>query len=288
VAVRAAIHVNPLTAQVTTDSDTLPSIVGGVPVRLRSILINLDRPDFTLNPTRCDPFQVNSRLIGDEGGLADSNIHFQVANCAVLPYAPKLKLRLSGGTNRRGHPDIHATFQTKPGEANTSRVSVTLPEGELLDNSHLGAVCPRVDFAAGRCPANSRIGSARVETPLLGQPLSGAVYLRSSSHRLPDMVLDLKGQIDLEAVARISSVNKGLRATFETVPDVPIGTFVLDLEGGKKGLIQNSESLCGVQKKATVRMAGQNGARATAKVPLSASCGSQASRHRRHRMGDGK
>jgi hypothetical protein len=288
VAVRAAIHVDPLTAQVTTDSDTLPSIVGGVPVRLRSVLINLDRPDFTLNPTRCDPFLVNSRLIGDEGGLADSNIHFQVANCAVLPYAPKLKLRLGGGTNRRGHPDIHATFETKPGEANTSRVSVTLPEGELLDNSHLGAVCPRVDFAAGRCPANSRIGSARVETPLLGQPLSGAVYLRSSSHRLPDMVLDLKGQIDLEAVARISSVNKGLRATFETVPDVPIGTFTLDLEGGKKGLIQNSESLCGVQKNATVRMAGQNGARDTAKVPLSASCGSQASRHRRHRTGEGR
>ncbi len=112
--------------------------------------------------------------------------------------------------------------------------------------------------------------------------MKGNVYLRSSSHDLPDLVLDLKGQVDFELVGRVDSAKNGaLRTSFEDAPDVPVSSLVLDLAGGAKGLLQNSQSLCGSQKKATTTMVGQNGAVVKGKTALQTSCGSKA-RNKRH------
>jgi hypothetical protein len=286
VVVRAALYVDPVTARVTAISDPLPQILEGVPLRTRSIQVKLDRPGFTLNPTNCEPFAVEALISGDEGAAASRSSAFQVANCAVLPYRPKLTLKLTGGVNRRGHPAIHAVLTNKPGEANSRRISVALPKGELLDNSHIGTVCTRVDFAKDTCPGGSLVGNVEVTSPLLDQPLDGSIYLRSSRHELPDLALDLEGQFDIEAAGRIDSVNGGLRTTFETVPDIPVSQIVFNLAGGSKGLLQNSKNLCGQSKKATVMMVGQNGSKSNTKVPLQAACGSKA-RHKRHRDAGG-
>jgi hypothetical protein len=294
VATRAALYVDPLTAQVHAVSDPLPQILDGVPLRTRSIEIDLDRadaqghPNFTRNPTNCDPFAVDATVYGDQGTQAARSTHYQVANCADLPYGPHLRLRLTGGIKRRGHPAIHAVFDARPGEANTGRVQVSLPKGELLDNAHIGTVCTRVLFAARSCPKASLLGTATVTTPILDQPLKGNAYLRSSVHELPDIAIELRGQVDFQLVGRVDSVNASLRTTFEGVPDVPVSRFKLDLLGGKRGLLQNSESLCVKTKRATARMRGQNGASITAKVPLEVGCG--AARHavvRHHRI-DGR
>ena len=281
IVVRAAVHVDPVDAHLTTVSDPLPQIFEGIPLRVRLIRINLDRPDFTLNPTNCDPLSVNAAITGDQGTEVDMAPHFQVANCAILPYEPGLSLKLTGGLKRRGHPAIHARFTAKPGEANSRRVSVLLPKGELLDNAHIGTVCTRVLYAANNCPRGSRIGSAEASTPLLGAPLTGAVYLRASSHKLPDMVVSLKGQIDVELSATIDSVKGRLRATFEHVPDAAVTSVAVNLQGGAKGLLQNSQGLCRGQKKATVRMSGQNGAKFNTKTKLDVDCGS--ARHKKQR-----
>jgi hypothetical protein len=288
VAVRAAIHVDPSTARVTTVSDPLPQIVGGIPIRTRQILVNLDRPGFALNPTNCDPLSVSATLSGDEGALAGASSRFQVANCARLPFAPKLSLRLTGGVRRRGHPAIHAILRTQPGEANSRAISVTLPSNELLDNAHIHTVCTKVNFASHACPAGSLLGHATITTPLLDLPLTGNAYLRSSGSGLPDLALDLGGQFHIEALAHIDAVNGGLRTTFQTVPDVPLGTVALDLLGGAKGLIQNSESLCGADRKAAVIMRAQSGRSISGKVPLRAACGKQARRHKSRDNGSGR
>jgi hypothetical protein len=283
VAVRAAIRVDSMTAQITTVSDALPQILEGIPLRVRSILVKLDRPDFALNPTNCEPLSVRETVLGDEGGQSTKSAHFQVANCADLPYGPKLKLNLTGGLNRRGHPAIRATFTAQPGEANTHKVTVALPKGELLDNAHIGNVCTRVQFAAEACPANSELGSAQVSTPILDQPLKGKVYLRSSSNNLPDLAMDLEGQVDFELVGRIDTAKNGaLRTNFETAPDVPVTQLVVNLSGGAKGLLQNSESLCKKPKSARTTMTGYNGAVVKAQVKLQTSCGKKA-RHKRHK-----
>jgi hypothetical protein len=289
--VRAAISVDPRTAQVSAASDQIHQIIDGIPLRARTIQINLDKPGFALNPTNCDQHTIDTQIFGVQGALAGISNPFQVANCADLPYGPKLSLDLRGGLNRRGHPALKATFTAKPGEANTRAVSVALPKGELLDNAHIGNVCTRVQFAADACPASSILGAAQVSTPLLDAPLKGNVYLRSSSNNLPDIALDLEGQVDFELVGRIDTSKDGaLRTHFEATPDVPVSRLVLDLTGGAEGLLQNSESLCNSAKKtkkAVTRLTGQNGAVIKVKTPLRAACGSKAS-HRRHadRKGD--
>jgi hypothetical protein len=285
VAVRTAISVDPITAQVTASSDPLPQILEGIPLRVRSVRIDLDRPGFALNPTNCDPFTVESTVTGNEGGSANPTAHFQAANCAGMSFGPKLSLKLQGSTKRRGHPAVRAVLQTKPGESNLSRVTVVMPKNELLDNSHIGTVCTRVQFAADACPADSVYGTATAETPLLAQPLTGKVYLRAGTHQLPDLVADLRGQFNVEVSGRIDSVKGGgLRARFETIPDAPVTKFVLEMAGGKKGLLVNSGNLCKSNKMAALKLFGQNGASLKQRRRLRTACGGgKASRkHRRH------
>ena len=281
VVVRAAVFVNPKTAEITTRSNLIPMILDGIPLRIRSLLFDFDRPDFALNPTNCDSLDITSQVSGDQGATAEPSAHFQVANCADLGFGPKLSLKLNGSTKRRGHPALRAVLTAKPGEANLARTVVAMPASLLLDNGHIGTVCTKVQFAADACPADSVYGSASVTTPLLDQPLKGPVYLRSSNRKLPDLVADLEGQVDLELAGRVDTTKAdALRTTFDAVPDAPVTKFVLDMKGGKKGLLVNSSSLCKGRKRATVKLAGQNGINSSKKQKLKTACGSSTSRNK--------
>jgi hypothetical protein len=287
---RVAIAVDPVTAQVTATSDPLPQILQGIPLRLRSVLINLNRENFTLNPTNCNPFQVNGTLGGSEGGSTNPSGLFQVANCDGLGFEPKLKTVLKGGTKRTAHPALTATLTQDPnGESNISRAVVTLPKSEFLDQGHIGTVCTRVQFAAKQCPAASIYGHATAITPLLDQPLSGPVYLRSSNHTLPDLVAALRGPdsqpIEIDLDGRIDSKNGGIRATFETIPDQPVSKFVLSMQGGKKGLLQNSTNICKGTHITKVKLVGQNHSVINPNTPLEPSCGKSARKAAAKRKG---
>ena len=63
VVVRVAIDVDPTDAHVIAVSDTVPSIIGGIPIRMRSIQVNIDKPNFMINPTNCAPN--SGRFAGD-------------------------------------------------------------------------------------------------------------------------------------------------------------------------------------------------------------------------------
>ena len=138
VVVRQALRINPETAEVFVDatgSDPLPHIIQGVPTHLRKILIYLDRPQFTFNPTSCEPTSIASTVLGsglDFASAADDvplvvTSPFQAADCASLPFKPKLKLSLHGSTKRTGTPAFTAKLTMKPGEANIAQAAVTLP-----------------------------------------------------------------------------------------------------------------------------------------------------------------
>ena len=293
VVVRVALHVDPTDAHITAISDPLPQILEGIPLRLRSVRINLDRPNFAINPTNCNPLAVNANLTGDEGALASLSEHFQVANCGSLPFSPKLTLSLAGSTKRAQNPSIRALLTTNPGEANIAYTAVTLPSTELVDNAHLRNPCTRVQFAEGstpgeRCPAGSRIGFARAITPLLERPLEGPVYLRSAPENksgLPDVVAALNGQIDVALDGHLDTIHGGLRTTFETVPDAPVSKFTLTLDGGNKGLLVNSQNLCQAPKRVGETIRGQNGIAVAQSPFLQTPCGVSHKRHRLTRSG---
>jgi hypothetical protein len=290
VVVRAALDVDPATAQVSVKSDPLPQILGGIPLRTRSFQVVLDRPGFALNPTDCQRSQIATTVSGDEGGRSSPATHYQVANCTDLGFRPKLALTLSGSTKRRGHPALHAVVDARAGDANIKRTVVSMPKDLILDNSHIKTVCTRVQFAAQSCPSGSVLGDATVTTPLLDSPLSGPVYLRSSNHSLPDLVVALKGQIDIELVGRVGSTKAGgLRTDFNGVPDAPVSRFELNLNGKRKGLLQNTESLCRGGQRAAVLMVGQNGMEVSSKAKLRSRCGGAKKKRKRaarHARGD--
>jgi hypothetical protein len=277
VVVREALKVNPETAEVFVDatgSDPLPHIVDGIPTHLRQIRIYMNRPEFVLNPTSCEPTSTASTVLGsglDFASEADDqpvtvSSPFQAADCAALPFKPKLKLRLLGGTRRGAHPALKATLRMNGiGEAAISRAQVTLPKSEFLENAHIRTICTRVQFKAGvgngaACPAGSIYGFARATTPILSEPLEGPVYLRSSEHQLPDLVAALhSGEINIDLVGRIDSLHGQIRNTFEAVPDAPVTSFTLEMQGGGKGLLVNSTNLCASKHHAIADFTGHNG-----------------------------
>jgi hypothetical protein len=271
---RVALRVNPETAQVTAVADPLPTILAGIPLDVRDLRVNLDRAAFTLAPTSCDPKSVSAAVQGVNGASATVSDRFQLGGCGTLRFKPSLSLKLNGGTRRGAHPAFKAVVSYPSGStyANTASAQVALPHSEFLEQSHIRTICTRVQFAASACPKGSIYGKARAITPLLEQPLEGPVYLRSSSNPLPDLVLSLKGQIDVVAVGRIDSHNGGIRTTFETVPDAPLSKVVLEMRGGKKGLLVNSRNICKHVNRATAKFTGQNGRRYDFRPVLKDSC----------------
>jgi hypothetical protein len=270
---RAGIYVNPETAQVTVKSEPLPQILEGVPISYRDIHVEVDRPEFAINPTNCEALQSSARVTSNHGAVANPTDGFQATNCAKLGFDPNLSLSVKGGAKRGSYQKLRAVLKAKKGQANIGRVSVALPHSEFLAQEHINTICTRVQFAANSCPKGSIYGHARAFTPLLSKPLEGPVYLRSSSHPLPDLVMALNGQIDIDLVGRIDSVNGGIRNTFDTVPDAPVTKFVLEMKGGKKSLLVNSRNLCAGPNKATVKMNGQNGRLHDFRPVLGTSCG---------------
>jgi hypothetical protein len=265
VAVRAAVYLEAESAQARAVSDPLPTILEGIPLDVRSIALSLNRPSFTLNPTSCDPSSVNASLSSVFGQVIPLQSRFQVGGCSSLPFKPKLSIRLNGKTNRGAHPSLRAVLTAKPGEAGIAATSVALPRSEFIDQAHFRTICTRVQFAASQCPAGSVYGHVKALSPLVDYPLEGPVYLRSSSHKLPDVVAALRGPasqpIEIDIDGRVDSVNGGIRNSFEALPDAPVSKVIFNLQGGKKGLFQNSTNICSATFRAAVKMTGQNGKR---------------------------
>jgi hypothetical protein len=262
---RVAVYVDPQTAQITAKSDPIPEILEGIPLDVRSVAVTMDRPQFTLNPTSCDPMAVSGQLLSTLGQSASLLNRFQVAECERLAFRPELELRLHGSTNRAAYQRLSATltYPKGAGYANIASAAVTLPHSSFLAQEHINTICTRVQFAAHQCPKGSIYGKATAITPLLDQPLTGPVYLRSSSNPLPDLVVALRGPdsmpIEVDLVGRVDSKHGGIRNSFEVAPDAPVSKFTLQMLGGRKSLIVNSRDLCKGTQRATVRLGAQNG-----------------------------
>ncbi len=282
VVVRAALFVDPETAQIHVVSDTIPDVFGGAKLDIRSIDVSVDKDGFTLNGTNCSKQATAGSLKG--GGADPTNpaafssfgvsSPVQLNNCDALAFKPQLNLRLFGAHKRAKHPKLRAVLKARPGDANIARASVGLPHALFLDQASLSQICTRVQFAASACPKKSIYGFARAFSPLVDKPLEGPVYLRSSNNPLPDMVAHLEGQVTIDLVGRIDSFKGGIRTTFDRVPDVPVSKFVVTLPGGKHGLLVASQDLCKKPRvRAVIQLKGQNAKKANKRTKLRVPCG---------------
>jgi hypothetical protein len=265
--VRVALNVNPETSQINAVSDPIPSVFGGVKLDVRSISFDIDRGQFMLNPTNCAGQATAGTINGGGSNPLDPaafssyavSTPFQATECGALKFKPKLHTRLFGPTNRNKNPRIRAILEARSGDANVARTALTLPHSLFLDNSHIKTVCTRPQLASQTCPKGSIYGHAEAITPLLSNKLKGNVYLVSSNHELPDLLADLRGQVNVQLRGVISSKHGGLKTVFNGVPDVPVKKFILNMQGGKKSLLINSTNLCAKPQRAVLNIKGQNG-----------------------------
>jgi hypothetical protein len=282
VVVRVALQVDPATAQVTAVSDPLPQIVEGIPLAYRSVGVELDRPEFAINPTSCDPMAVAAHATSAAGASAELSARFQLGGCQSLGFKPDLAISHKGKTRRTANPALSAVLKmpAKGKSANIDWARVTLPKSLQIDNAHINNPCTRVQFDAGACPKKSILGKATAFSPLLDKPLTGPVYFRSNGgeRELPDLVADLNGAIHVTLVGFIDAKKARIRNTFASVPDAPVSKFRISLFGGKRGLLEANRDLCGGPQRALIQFNGQNGKTADSNKPLAIPCGGKKKR----------
>lgn len=258
VVVRSALRLRP-DGSLTVDSEPFPAVMGGIPLRVREVALNLDRPGFMLNPTSCAEHRIAATVVSVDGAAAPVGTRFQVAGCAGLPFAPRVTAS-SGGASRTAGAALRVTVRGRRGDANLRSVRMALPRALTARLSTAGAACRAEEFEAGRCPAASRVGTATVTTGILPEPLSGPAYLVQSPGGLPRPAALLEGNgIAFPVGGRIELAGGRTVATFDDLPDVPIADFTLDLPMGPSAALAASPRFCDRPQVASTRLVAQSG-----------------------------
>ncbi|HXB65336.1 MAG TPA: hypothetical protein VNV42_10725 [Solirubrobacteraceae bacterium] len=287
VVVRAKLEVDRETAAITVATDNegpykIPTILDGIPLQIKHVSVDINRPGFTFNATNCNPLQITGELTSAEGSFSALSVPYQVTNCAVLAFKPKLEASAGGKWTRTGGTNLNVklSYPAGPYDANISKVKVELPKGLPSRLPTLQKACLASVFEANPagCPPASIIGHARATTPVLPVPLEGPAYFVShGGEAWPSLVIVLQGYgVTVHLVGTTLISKAGITSsTFKTVPDVPVGTFELSLPAGPFSALTGLGNLCaGKSLKMPTEFVGQNGAEihTTANIALTG-CG---------------
>jgi hypothetical protein len=286
VVVRQAIFVDPEDAHLTVVSDPLPTILEGVPIRLRAIDVAIDRPEFVYNPTSCGDRQVGATLKSTQGAAVDRGAGLRFDGCEALPFAPRMSMRLTGSRQMRsgGHPGLRVRVTQGDREANIGAARVQLPLSLALDPANARTVCGYEAGLRADCPAASRIGRATAVSPALNEPLTGPVYFvqgirihpRTGARirTLPSLLATLRGEVAIDLRGTTDVEGLRLVSTFERVPDAPVSRFDMTLEGGRGGILvaTGRRGICARSRVSDVRLTGHNAKQAVSRLRMAAPC----------------
>jgi hypothetical protein len=257
VVVRQALYIDPLSARVTDVSDPFPTILDGIPLRLRRVDVTFDRPGFTLNPTSCEPALIKATAASTSGATAALSSRFQVGGCRELAFSPRFEASVTGKTSKANGVGLTTTVTYPRGslgtQADIARVKVSLPRQLPSRLTTLQKACLAATFEASpaSCPPQSVVGHASVTTPLLSEPLAGPAYFVSHGNEaFPDLTIILHGAgITIELVGTTFISKAGITSTtFKATPDVPFERFTLTLPQGPFSALAANTSLCGATK----------------------------------------
>jgi hypothetical protein len=260
VIVRAKIEVDPITAVLTITTDDsghykIPTILDGIPLQIQHINVSIDRPNFTFNPTNCSQLPITGSLSSDQGASQALSVPFQVTNCAVLAFKPKLTAKASGKTTRAAGASLSVklTYPAGPYDANIAKVKVDLPKQLPSRLTTLQQACPAATFNANPafCPPASIVGHATATTPVMPVPLTGPAYFVShGGEQFPDLIIVLQGYGATVHLIGSTFISKAgvTSSTFKKIPDVPVGTFELTLPQGKYSALAANGNLCTIKK----------------------------------------
>ncbi len=307
VVVRQSIRIDPTDAHVTDVSDPFPTILDvtgadgntiGIPIRLRRVDVEIDRPGFTFNPTNCAKLHLGGSMTSTQGVSSTLATPFQVTNCATLKFAPKFAVSTSGKPSRANGASlaVKLTYPTAPSgtQANIARVKVELPKRLPSRLTTLQKACAATRFETNpaSCPAASIVGHAKTSTPILSVPLEGPAYFVShGGEAFPSLVMVLQGGgVTLDLVGSTFISKNGITSsTFKTVPDAPVGSFELTLPQGPYSALAANGNLCRQSLQMPTEFIAQNGAEIhqTTKITVTG-CAKHKAKHTKKRTRHGR
>ncbi len=294
VVVRQSIRIDPITAQVTDVSDPFPTIIDGIPLRLRRVDVILNRPGFTFNPTSCAKLAFTGSISGSPlgspralngtvgyatqpGASAPVSDAFQVTNCASLKFQPKFTASTSGKTSRANGASLTLKVTrasgAESGQANFATAKIELPEQLPSRLTTLQKACSAAVFNTNpaACPAASLVGHVKVRTPILPVPLEGPAYFVShGGEAFPSVIFVLQGDdVTLEVVSTTFISKTGITsATLKAVPDAPFTTFELTFPEGSYSALAANGNLCKAKLTMPTSFKAQNGLETHTKTPI--------------------
>lgn len=211
---------------------------------------------------------VATGLLGGCGGDSESEPTSE-------PFEPQASLAAIGGTARTDKPEVVMRVEARPGDANIRSAAVTLPAAFIVDQTQLGNLCSEGELEAEDCAGRKRMGVARVVSPLYDEALTGPVYAVSGSGGLPRLAYVLGGPAEILLRGRIEVRGARIEAGVDDVPDVPMKTFELRIDGGKPGYLILSRDICRTEATADASFASQDGEAFEQEIPLAADCGTR-------------
>jgi hypothetical protein len=268
---RAKIEIDPYTARVSIVS-SLPTIVGGVPIRLRSVNVSIDHPGFMLDPTSCGLLSTNTSLLSTFGARETVAAPFQATGCGSLPFTPTLSASTNAKTTRRFGASLAVSIAQKAHQANIKSVAVMLPRKLVARLSTLQQACLEKTFAlnVSSCPKAARVGSATVVTPALPGKLTGSAYFVShGGAAFPNLDLVLEGDgVRVILVGDTEIKGAYTHSSFASLPDVPIESFSLSLPRAANSALAANGSLCAHALHLPTTIVGQNGKKITQRTKI--------------------
>jgi hypothetical protein len=261
---RATVNIDPYSARAIVGA-TLPTIVGGAPIRLKGLTVTVDRSDFAVNPTNCGVLATESLLTSTFGSTQLASSPFQASGCSSLAFKPSFSASTNAKASRRNGASFEVSVGYPSGaQANIKSVFVQLPKQLPSRLSTLNKACPEATFKANpaSCPAGSAVGVASATTPVLPETLSGPAYFVShGGASFPDLDVDLSGDGVKVILVGGTNITTGITTSnFASIPDVPVSSFHLKLPAGPFSALAAHGNLCGAPLIMPTTITAQNGA----------------------------
>lgn len=268
---QAGISINPYNARVTVAGE-VPTIVGGVPLRMKALTITINHGNFMLNPTNCSPLATETTFTSTMGATDSVSTPFQATGCSSLGFKPKFSYSTNGNPTKRYGARLDVKLTETAGNANIKSVKVQLPLKLPSRQSTLALACAEKTFAAEpyKCPSGSNVGGVTIKTPTLPDTLTGPAYFVShGGAAFPDLDLVAKGDGVTVILVGKTNISKGItHTTFESLPDVPVSSFELHLPTGEKSALGVNGNLCQGKMYMPTTVVGQNGKSVTEKIQI--------------------
>jgi hypothetical protein len=287
VIVRAKVEVDPHSSALTITTDSsgpykIPTILDGIPLQIKHVNVTIDRPGFTFNPTNCNPQAITGSVASSAGTSSPVSVPFQVTNCKSLAFTPKFAVSTPAKSTKASGAGLNVklTYPSSPqgSQADIAKVKVALPVQLPSQLKTLQKACLSKVFEENpaKCPKESVVGHATVNTPVLPVPLTGPAYFVShGGEAFPALTIVLQGYgVTVDLVGSTFIRNGITTTTFGAVPDVPFSSFELTLPQGQYAALganlpeSAKGSFCGQKLTMPTQFVAQDGAEIKQSTPV--------------------